>query len=77
MSTGQLSEVVLGGLSAAEKLELGKREISRTVQQQDVLAGFPFILDFYHAAEHLSTASERMSGKGASEAEHRYKRWRR
>jgi|TARA_B100001964_G_C14195648_1_gene583184 hypothetical protein len=55
----------------------GAREIWRTVQQQEVFADFTLILDFYHAAEHLSTASEWIFGKGASEAKHWYNRWRR
>ena len=73
------TEAAVTAGSFAHKVFLadGAREIWRTVQQQDVFADFTFILDFFHAAEHLSTASEWIFGKGASEAKQWYKRWRR
>ena len=54
----------------------GSREIWRTVEQQEVFADFTFVLDFYHAAEHLSKASEWIFGKGSGEAKQWYNRWR-
>lgn len=54
----------------------GKREIWRTVDQQPVLAGFTRILDFYHAAEHLSKAAEPLFGKASAKAERWYRSWR-
>lgn len=54
----------------------GSREIWRTVQELDIFADFTLILDFYHAAEHLSKASEWIFGKGSEEARQWYDRWR-
>ena len=54
----------------------GSREISRTVERQEIFADFTFILDFYHAAEHLSKAAEWIFGKGSGEAKQWYNRWR-
>ena len=41
----------------------GKREIWRTVDGLRVFDGFTRILDFYHAAQHLSKAAEHLFGK--------------
>ena len=41
----------------------GKREIWRTVDEFGVFDGFTRILDFYHAAQHLSKAAEHLFGK--------------
>ena len=41
----------------------GKREIWRTVDELGVFDGFTRILDFEHAAQHLSKAAEHLFGK--------------
>ena len=54
----------------------GKREIWRTVDEHDVFDGFTRILDFYHAAQHLSTAAEHLFGKASAKADRWYRSWR-
>ena len=38
--------------------------------------GFTRILDFYHAAQHLSTAAEQFFGKALATADRGYRSWR-
>ena len=54
----------------------GKREIWRTVDGLRVFDGFTRILDFYHAAQHLSKAAEHLFGKRSGKAFRWYRRWR-
>ena len=54
----------------------GKREIWRTVDRQPVFDGFTRILDFYHAAQHLSKAAEHLFGKLSAKATRWYRSWR-
>ena len=54
----------------------GQREIWRTVDRQPVFEGFTRILDFYHAAQHLSKAAEHLFGKLSAKAERWYRSWR-
>ncbi len=54
----------------------GKREIWRTVEEHGVFDGFTRILDFYHAAQHLSKAAEHLFGKRSGKAFRWYRRWR-
>ena len=54
----------------------GKREIWRRVDEQPVFADFIPILDFYHAADHLSKAAEHLFGKASSKADHWFRSWR-
>ena len=54
----------------------GKREIWRTVDGLRVFDGFTRILDFYHAAQHLSKAAEHLFGKRSGKADLWYRRWR-
>ena len=54
----------------------GKREIWRVVGACPVFEGFTTIVDFYHAAEHLSHAAEALFGKSTADAQHWYRRWR-
>ena len=54
----------------------GKREIWRTVDRQPVFDGFTRILDFYHAAQHLSKAAEHLFGKLSAKATGWYRTWR-
>ena len=54
----------------------GKREIWRTVDEFGVFDGFTRILDFYHAAQHLSKAAEHLFGKRSGKADRWYRRWR-
>lgn len=54
----------------------GKREIWRTVDRQPVFDGFTRILDFYHAAQHLSKAAEHLFGKRSAQATRWYRSWR-
>ena len=54
----------------------GKREIWRRVDEQPVFADFMPILDFYHAADHLSKAAEHLFGKASSKANHWFTSWR-
>ena len=49
----------------------GKRQIWNTVYEYPVFDDFTRVLDFYHAAEHLSKAAEHLFGKGSDQA----KRW--
>tara|TARA_Y100000310_G_C20608780_1_gene776912 strand:+ start:114 stop:1544 length:1431 start_codon:yes stop_codon:yes gene_type:complete len=54
----------------------GKREIWRTVDEHSVFDGFTRILDFYHAAQHLSKAAEHLFGKASVKADRWYRSWR-
>ena len=54
----------------------GKREIWRMVDEHSVFDGFTRILDFYHAAQHLSMAAEHLFGKSSAKADHWYRTWR-
>ena len=54
----------------------GQREIWRTVDRQPVFDGFTRILDFYHAAQHLSKAAEHLFGKLSAKATRWYRSWR-
>ncbi len=54
----------------------GKRAIWHTVDQQSVFDGFTRILDFYHAAHHLSKAAEHLFGKASAKADRWYRSWR-
>ena len=54
----------------------GKREIWRTVEEHRVFSGFTRILDFYHAAQHLSKAAEHLFGKRSLKAGRWYRSWR-
>ena len=54
----------------------GKREIWRTVDELSVFDGFTRILDFYHAAQHLSKAAEHLFGKASAKADRWYRSWR-
>ena len=54
----------------------GKREIWRRVDEQGVFDDFTRILDFYHAAHHLSKAAESLFAKTSAKADRWYRRWR-
>ena len=54
----------------------GKREIWRIVDERSVFDGFTRILDFYHAAQHLSKAAEHLFGKASAKADRWYRSWR-
>lgn len=54
----------------------GKREIWRTVDEHSVFEGFTRILDFYHAAQHLSVAAEQLFGKASAKGDDWYRSWR-
>ncbi len=54
----------------------GKREIWRIVDEHGVFEGFTRILDFYHAAQHLSMAAEHLFGKKSAKADRWYRSWR-
>ena len=54
----------------------GKREIWRMVDEQAVFDDFTRILDFYHAAQHLSMAAEHLFGKSSAKADRWYRSWR-
>ncbi len=65
-----------GGYDHRVVLADGKRAIWHTVDQQSVFDGFTRILDFYHAAHHLSKAAESLFGKATTKADRWYRRWR-
>ena len=46
------------------------------MDEQPVFADFMHILDFYHAAEHLSKAAEHLFGKASSKADNWFRSWR-
>ena len=54
----------------------GKREIWRVVDEHAVFDDFTRILDFYHAAQHLSKAAEHLFGKSSAKADRWYRSWR-
>tara|TARA_B100000315_G_scaffold241529_1_gene262494 strand:- start:64 stop:1491 length:1428 start_codon:yes stop_codon:yes gene_type:complete len=54
----------------------GKREIWRMVEEHSVFDGFTRILDFYHAAQHLSMAAEHLFGKSSTKADRWFRSWR-
>jgi len=54
----------------------GKRDIWRAVAAQPVFADFTQVLDFCHAAAHLSTAAEAIFGPGTAAAQRYFVRWR-
>ena len=54
----------------------GRREIWRTVDEHSEFDGFIRILDFYHAAEHLSKAAEHLFGKASAKADRWFRSWR-
>ena len=54
----------------------GKREIWRVVEEHSEFDGFTRILDFYHAAQHLSKAAEHLFGKSSAQANRWYQSWR-
>ena len=54
----------------------GKREIWRMVDEHSVFDGFTRILDFYHAAQHLSMAAEHLFGKSTVKADRWFRSWR-
>ena len=54
----------------------GKREIWRMVDEHAVFDDFTRILDFYHAAQHLSMAAEHLFGKSSAKADRWYRSWR-
>ena len=65
-----------GGYDHRVVLADGKREIWRIVDECDVFEGFTRILDFYHAAQHLSMAAEHLFGKASAKADRWYRSWR-
>ena len=54
----------------------GRREIWRTVNEHAEFDDFIRILDFYHAAEHLSKAAEYLFGKASAKADRWLRSWR-
>ena len=54
----------------------GKREIWRLVDEHAVFDDFTRVLDFYHAAQHLSMAAELPFGKSTAKADRWYRSWR-
>ncbi len=54
----------------------GKREIWRLVDEHSVFDEFIRILDFYHAAQHLSKAAEHLFGKSSPQADRWFRSWR-
>ena len=54
----------------------GRREIWRTVDGHAEFDDFIRILDFYHAAEHLSKAAEYLFGKASAKADRWFRSWR-
>ena len=54
----------------------GRREIWRTVDEHSEFDDFIRILDFYHAAEHLSKAAEHLFGKASAKADQWFRSWR-
>ena len=65
-----------GGYDHRGVLADGKREIWRTVDEHRVVDGFPRILDFYHASQHLSKAAEHLFGKLSAKGIRWYRRGR-
>ena len=65
-----------GGYHERVVLADGKREIWRMVDEHAVFDDFTRILDFYHAAQHLSMAAEHLFGKSSAKAERWYRSWR-
>ena len=65
-----------GGYDHRVVLADGKREIWRIVDEHGVFEGFTRILDFYHAAQHLSMAAEHLFGKKSAKADRWYRSWR-
>ncbi len=65
-----------GGYDHRVVLADGKRAIWHTVDQQSVFDGFTRILDFYHAAHHLSKAAESLFGKATTKTDRWYRCWR-
>ena len=65
-----------GGYDHRVVLADGKREIWRIVDEHGVFEGFTRILDFYHAAQHLSMAAEHLFGKASAKADRWYRSWR-
>ena len=65
-----------GGYDHRVVLADGKREIWRIVDEHGVFEGFTRILDFYHAAQHLSMAAEYLFGKASAKADRWYRSWR-
>ena len=65
-----------GGYDHRVVLADGKREIWRLVDEHGVFEGFTRILDFYHAAQHLSMAAEHLFGKASATADRWYRSWR-
>ena len=55
----------------------GKRSIWNSADAMDVYADFTRILDFYHAAEHLSKAAEALFGKKAEKGQRWFAKYRR
>jgi len=46
------------------------------VDEHAEFGGFIRILDFYHAAQHISIAAEHQFGKGSAKADHWLRLWR-
>ena len=65
-----------GGYHERVVLAAGKREIWRMVDEHAVFDDFTRILDFYHAAQHLSMAAEHLFGKSSAKADRWYRSWR-
>ena len=62
----------------AKELADGSNEEARwrIVDEHGVFEGFTRILDFYHAAQHLSMAAEHLFGKASAKADRWYRSWR-
>jgi hypothetical protein len=54
----------------------GKHEIWRVVDEHSVFDEFTRILDFYHAAQHLSKVAEHLFGQSSMTADNWFGKWR-
>ena len=75
---GQVLEEILRDYSFSEKAVIcdGKRSLWDSVDEIKCLEGAVRILDFYHAAEHLSKASEALFGKKSESGKRWYTKYR-
>lgn len=55
----------------------GARNLWKWAQSEPCFSDFDWLLDFYHASEHLSEAAENLFGKKSKEARSWYVKWKR
>jgi hypothetical protein len=54
----------------------GARSLWSWAREQECFEGYDWLLDFYHATEHLSKAADLIFGKGSTKAKQWYRKWR-